>query len=39
MNAGFVSSDHWVQDLKTGGGRIIGEACHIDLISLLLAAR
>ena len=36
MNAGFVSSDHWVQDLETGGGRIIGEACHyIDLISFI----
>lgn len=36
MNAGFISADHWVQDMETGGGRIIGEACHlIDLITFL----
>ena len=28
MNAGFIPKDVWVQDMKTGGGRIIGEACH-----------
>ncbi|MCH8010907.1 MAG: bi-domain-containing oxidoreductase [Candidatus Marinimicrobia bacterium] len=28
MNAGFIPKDHWVHDLETGGGRIIGEACH-----------
>jgi len=28
MNAGFIPSEVWVHDLKTGGGRIIGEACH-----------
>lgn len=34
MNAGNIPMDSWVQDLKLGGGRIIGEACHlIDLIS------
>lgn len=34
MNAGFIPSNVWVQDLETGGGRIIGEACHlIDLCS------
>lgn len=33
MNAGFIPKDVWVQDMKTGGGRIIGEACHfIDLM-------
>jgi predicted dehydrogenase/threonine dehydrogenase-like Zn-dependent dehydrogenase len=33
MNAGFIPRDVWVQDMKTGGGRIIGEACHfIDLM-------
>ena len=32
MNAGFIPRDIWVQDMKTGGGRIIGEARHfIDL--------
>ena len=36
MNAGFIPSDHWVHDLKVGGGRIIGEACHlIDLCVFL----
>jgi predicted dehydrogenase/threonine dehydrogenase-like Zn-dependent dehydrogenase len=36
MNAGFIQADHWVQDMEVGGGRIIGEACHlIDLISFL----
>ena len=33
MNAGAIPADHWTQDLTTGGGRIIGEACHyIDLM-------
>jgi len=36
MNAGFIPADHWVQDMEVGGGRIIGEACHlIDLITYL----
>ena len=36
MNAGFIPLDSWVQDLSVGGGRIVGEACHlIDLISFL----
>lgn len=29
MNAGFIPKNHWVHDLKQGGGRIIGEACHL----------
>lgn len=29
MNAGFISKDHWVNDLEVGGGRIVGEACHM----------
>ncbi len=29
MNAGFIPMDHWVHDLEQGGGRIIGEACHL----------
>lgn len=28
MNAGYLSPDHWTQKPE-GGGRIIGEACHI----------
>jgi len=40
MNAGFISPDIWVQDLKVGGGRIIGEACHlIDLCSYFTSAK
>lgn len=36
MNAGFIPANVWVHDMKVGGGRIIGEACHyIDLISYL----
>jgi len=36
MNAGFIPQDVWVQDMEAGGGRIIGEACHlIDLITSL----
>lgn len=34
MNAGFIPASSWVHDLRVGGGRIIGEACHlIDLIT------
>ena len=33
MNAGAIPTDHWTQDPKIGGGRIVGEACHyIDLM-------
>ncbi len=40
MNAGFIPADHWVQDMEVGGGRIIGEACHlIDLISFLAGSQ
>ncbi len=36
MNAGFIPADVWVHDLKVGGGRIVGEACHfIDLCSFI----
>lgn len=32
VNAGEIPASHWTQDPETGGGRIIGEACHfIDL--------
>lgn len=35
-NAGFIPNDHWTQDEKTGGGRILGEAIHfIDVIQYL----
>ena len=40
MNAGYIPKESWVQDLKVGGGRIIGEACHyIDLISYLTGSK
>ena len=29
MNAGFIPANHWTQDIEVGGGRIIGEACHL----------
>ena len=36
MNAGFIPPEVWVHDPEVGGGRLIGEACHlIDLISYL----
>lgn len=39
MNAGAIPADHWTQDPKIGGGRIIGEACHyIDLMRFLAGA-
>ena len=40
MNAGAISADHWTQDPLVGGGRILGEACHlIDLARFLVGAR
>lgn len=39
INAGAVPADHWTQDPKRGGGRIVGEACHfVDLIRYLAGA-
>ncbi len=36
MNAGAIPANHWAQALDSGGGRIIGEACHfIDLMRFL----
>ena len=36
VNAGSIPADHWTQDPKIGGGRLIGEACHfIDLLKFL----
>ena len=40
MNAGFIPKDIWVHDMKTGGGRIIGEACHfIDLMQFFTGSK
>lgn len=40
MNAGAIPADHWTQDPAVGGGRIIGEACHlVDLARHLIGHR
>ena len=40
MNAGYIPQDVWVQNRETGGGRIIGEACHyIDLMIALTGSK
>ncbi|KAA3657174.1 MAG: oxidoreductase, partial [Calditrichaeota bacterium] len=28
VNTGMIAADHWTNDPETGGGRILGEACH-----------
>jgi predicted dehydrogenase len=39
MNAGYLPPDHWVHSLE-GGGRNVGEACHIyDLFNFLTGSR
>ncbi|HXD29668.1 MAG TPA: bi-domain-containing oxidoreductase [Pyrinomonadaceae bacterium] len=36
VNAGRIPKEHWIQDPKEGGGRIIGEVCHfVDLMQFL----
>ena len=36
VNAGALPREHWTQSPKSGGGRIVGEACHfIDLLRFL----
>ena len=40
MNAGNIPANVWVHDLKVGGGRIVGEACHyMDLITFLTGSK
>lgn len=40
MNAGYIPHDSWIQDPEVGGGRIIGEACHlVDLITCLTGSK
>ncbi|MGH8014789.1 MAG: Gfo/Idh/MocA family oxidoreductase, partial [Candidatus Zixiibacteriota bacterium] len=40
INAGFIPTNHWIQDEETGGGRIIGEVCHfVDLLCFLTGAK
>jgi predicted dehydrogenase/threonine dehydrogenase-like Zn-dependent dehydrogenase len=37
VNAGAIPPEHWTQDMRIGGGRIIGEGCHfIDLLRFLV---
>jgi len=39
VNAGPIPADHWIQDPKVGGGRLIGEGCHfVDLAVALIGA-
>ena len=36
INAGRLPANHWTLDLRQGGGRIVGEACHfVDLLRFL----
>jgi len=40
MNAGALPVGHWTQDPHVGGGRVLGEACHlVDLARFLVGAR
>ncbi len=40
MNAGHIPASVWVHDMKVGGGRIVGEACHyMDLITFLTGSK
>ncbi len=40
INAGLVAADHWTQNPKIGGGRIIGEVCHfIDLCAYIAGSK
>ena len=40
INAGSIPANHWTQDPKVGGGRIIGEACHfVDLLRFLAGTK
>ena len=36
INAGYLPTDHWVNDREQGGGRVLGEVCHfVDLLMFL----
>ena len=36
INAGAIPGDNWIQDIETGGGRVLGEVCHfIDYLTYL----
>ena len=39
VNAGAIPAEHWTQDARVGGGRVIGEVCHfVDLLRFLAGA-
>jgi predicted dehydrogenase/threonine dehydrogenase-like Zn-dependent dehydrogenase len=39
VNAGRIAREHWIQNSREGGGRIIGEVCHfIDLMTFFTGA-
>ncbi len=39
VNAGPIPREHWIQDPREGGGRIVGEVCHfVDLIQFWIGA-
>ena len=39
VNAGAIAAEHWTKDRESGGGRLIGEACHfVDLLRYLVGA-
>jgi len=39
VNAGYIPTDHWVNDPEQGGGRILGEVCHfVDFLCFLAGA-
>lgn len=36
VNAGAIPKESWIQDVKLGGGRVLGEVCHfVDFLSWL----
>ncbi|HJX92882.1 MAG TPA: bi-domain-containing oxidoreductase [Pyrinomonadaceae bacterium] len=40
INPGRIPKDHWTQNEKEGGGRIVGEVCHfVDLMTFLTDAK
>lgn len=37
VNAGTIPTNHWIQDIEVGGGRVVGEVCHfIDTASCVV---
>lgn len=38
VNAGEIDKDHWTQNPKVGGGRLIGEGCHFISLASFIAS-